>query len=702
MTTSFITTNTIGAGAQFTFTAAGNALVVLPNVTLGSTSGSVINFAGFSDVEIAVLGTLVSSAQVTMLADSSFTVGAGATFVSFEVASLNAGLFASFANSLVQIDGTLSAPEAIGILSRGGGNTVNVTGTVSGASGVYLGLSGGVGDILVNAGSITASAVNDAANDTRFNNAVFVEGPNARVTNLAGGEITATSSQGNGVRIGAGGTGSVVTNHGTITSVNAAGVEFSGLALGQSATLINTGVISGFNYAFISRDVAGAAFITNSGQMIGYVYHGTGNDLFDGRGGRIDGSWFGDIGNDRYDGRGATVITGNITGGDGNDRLLGGDGAETILGNVGLDTIRGGGGDDLLHGDLGSDLLTGDDGDDWLFGGADDDDMSGGAGNDTLNGDSGGLNGRGGDGDDTMSVDTTATAWFVGGYGGAGNDYFQGGQIRDDIYGGTGDDEIYADDGGDFVFGGSGDDTIDSFDGDDTVYGGAGDDGILNAVGNALLYGGRGLDTITAGDGNDLLDGGADEDNLAGDLGLDTLLGGSGDDDLFGGDDNDSLDGGSGHDVISGGLGNDRAFGGTGHDALTGEGGRDILVGGAGEDTITGGGVADTLTGGTGADLFVLTALADSGITITLRDSITDFLSGTDVMDLSLIDANSVLAGNQAFAFIGSAAFSNVAGQLRYSISHGLLQGDVNGDSVEDFVVEFANLTTLAATDFVL
>ena len=126
MTTSFITTNTIGAGAQFTFTAAGNALVVLPNVTLGSTSGSVINFAGFSDVEIAVLGTLVSSAQVTMLADSSFTVGAGATFVSFEVASLNAGLFASFANSLVQIDGTLSAPEAIGILSMRGGNTVNV------------------------------------------------------------------------------------------------------------------------------------------------------------------------------------------------------------------------------------------------------------------------------------------------------------------------------------------------------------------------------------------------------------------------------------------------------------------------------------------------------------------------------------------------------------------------------------------------
>ena len=257
MTTSFITTNTIGAGTQFTFTAAGNALVVLPNVTLGSTNGSVINLGGFSDVEISVLGTLVTTNAVAIASNSSFTLAAGAAFLSFQSSSANSGLNLGLGNNFVQIDGTLSAPEAIAVLAGNGNNTVNVTGTVTGASGVFLGLFGSSGDILVNSGSITANAHDDAARDTRYNNAVYVEGPNARITNLAGGTLTATSSEGNGVRIGASGAGSIVTNHGTITSVNAAGVEFSGLALGQSATLINTGVISGFDYAFLAQGVAG-------------------------------------------------------------------------------------------------------------------------------------------------------------------------------------------------------------------------------------------------------------------------------------------------------------------------------------------------------------------------------------------------------------------------------------------------------------
>jgi hypothetical protein len=33
--------------------------------------------------------------------------------------------------------------------------------------------------------------------------------------------------------------------------------------------------------------------------------------------------------------------------------------------------------------------------------------------------------------------------------------------------------------------------------------------------------------------------------------------------------------------------------------------------------------------------------------------------------DLATIDANTLVAGNQAFSFIGSAAFSGAAGQLR-------------------------------------
>jgi Ca2+-binding RTX toxin-like protein len=142
--------------------------------------------------------------------------------------------------------------------------------------------------------------------------------------------------------------------------------------------------------------------------------------------------------------------------------------------------------------------------------------------------------------------------------------------------------------------------------------------------------------------------------------------------------------------------------GGTGADALFGATGTDRMNGGAGNDTLNGGAQRDLLTGGTGADVFVLAATNESGITSTLRDSIADFLSGTDVLDLSLIDANTGVGGNQAFAFIGSGAFTSVAGQLRYSAVTGLLQGDVDGNGVEDFVVEFANFTTLAAGDFVL
>ena len=49
MTTTIITTNTIGAGTQFAFVAAGDNLVVLPNVTLGSTTGSAIAFGGLTE-----------------------------------------------------------------------------------------------------------------------------------------------------------------------------------------------------------------------------------------------------------------------------------------------------------------------------------------------------------------------------------------------------------------------------------------------------------------------------------------------------------------------------------------------------------------------------------------------------------------------------------------------------------------------------
>ena len=118
---------------------------------------------------------------------------------------------------------------------------------------------------------------------------------------------------------------------------------------------------------------------------------------------------------------------------------------------------------------------------------------------------------------------------------------------------------------------------------------------------------------------------------------------------------------------------------------------------------IIGGAGADRLTGGTGADTFTFQNLSDSGLDNI--DFITDFsTSQGDRISLSAIDANANVAGNQAFTFIGTAEFSNAAGQLRYYQSGGdtFVTGDVNGDGVGDFVIRLDPLLLLASTHFVL
>ena len=138
-------------------------------------------------------------------------------------------------------------------------------------------------------------------------------------------------------------------------------------------------------------------------------------------------------------------------------------------------------------------------------------------------------------------------------------------------------------------------------------------------------------------------------------------------------------------------------------DTIYGREGNDIIQGGAGNDWLNGGAGADRLTGGVGADQFVFSAVSES--TASVRDVITDFVhSQGDVLALTAIDANSMASGNQAFAFIGTSAFSGAAGQLRYEMSGGntLVSGDVNGDGVADFQVQLTGLMALTGSDFLL
>lgn len=131
--------------------------------------------------------------------------------------------------------------------------------------------------------------------------------------------------------------------------------------------------------------------------------------------------------------------------------------------------------------------------------------------------------------------------------------------------------------------------------------------------------------------------------------------------------------------------------------------GADTIIGFSSADIIAGGGGADTLTGGSGADLFRYVSVADSAPGAV--DIIADFLRNTDHIDLAALDANATAPGDQAFAWIGTAAFSHAAGELRYASTAANIRtvfGDTDGDGVADLQLQLNGSMTLAASDFLL
>jgi len=133
--------------------------------------------------------------------------------------------------------------------------------------------------------------------------------------------------------------------------------------------------------------------------------------------------------------------------------------------------------------------------------------------------------------------------------------------------------------------------------------------------------------------------------------------------------------------------------GSTGSDTLRGMGGDDVLTGSWG---------ADTLEGGTGSDTFRY-EYSDQSEVGAGRDVILDF-EAAEIIDLSAIDADVNTAGDQAFTFIGTSAFGNVAGQIRYEIdgagTHVFLDDD--GDGVAEFEALLIGSVTLTAANFLL
>ncbi|WP_298933580.1 hypothetical protein [uncultured Ramlibacter sp.] len=260
-----------------------------------------------------------------------------------------------------------------------------------------------------------------------------------------------------------------------------------------------------------------------------------------------------------------------------------------------------------------------------------------------------------------------------------------------------------------------------------------------------LIYTGSAAFTGTGNAAANAITGGADNDTLAGDAGNDALNGGAGNDTLAGGTGNDVLNGGVGADAMSGGLGNDiyfvndaldtvtesaaegtdqvftnlasyvlanavenlryissGPFTGTGNalaNTITSGAGNDTLAGDAGNDALTGGAGADTMSGGLGADTFVFTKTSDAAI--SAWDVVLDFRAVEgDRIDLHTIDANDSVAGNQAFAYIGTAVFveGSAAGKLRFDAAAHMLYGSTNADANAEFAIELVGVNTLAAT----
>ncbi len=111
--------------------------------------------------------------------------------------------------------------------------------------------------------------------------------------------------------------------------------------------------------------------------------------------------------------------------------------------------------------------------------------------------------------------------------------------------------------------------------------------------------------------------------------------------------------------------------------------GNDQFIGGSGNDLFNEGLGADAFTGGLGSDRFII-----YGFDRFDGDTFTDF-SADDYIDMSSVRYN----GSIAPAFIGTAAFSGIAGQVRYEKAGAttLLQADGNGDGVADATLTISN-----------
>jgi Ca2+-binding RTX toxin-like protein len=475
------------------------------------------------------------------------------------------------------------------------------------------------------------------------------------------------------------------------------------------------------------------------------AYGGDGNDLFLGRNKVIEGTIHGDAGNDRFYEIGS--LSGNIVviyGGTGNDLYrasaagpatfveLVGEGIDSvqvargadytlpdnienisvqgfhgsdlssavlegnaldnvIIGHNNDEELCGMAGNDRVFGKGGNDFLCGDDGNDYLDGGTGNDEIEGGAGNDVINGRAGDDLMTGGSGDDTYYVDSLGDVIVedVGGgtdtarVSSTASGYTLADNVENGIVNGSGGTTIHGNDLDNHLSGNSGDDILYGHGGNDELRGGGGDD---------QLYGGEGDDYLSGGTGADYMEGAAGDDTYVvdnpGDVVNEGLLGGI-----------DTVIS-AGVDVILGANVENGEITGNVGATLTGNALDNVLSGSAGADVLIGGLGADTLTGGLGADVFLYTDGAESSI--LSADTLVDFDAATDTIDLSGIDANGLLSGDQAFTLVDTLTLGLLGQVVLVDLGNTVqLIADSNGDLLPDLIINL-NVDSTVGLNIVL
>jgi Ca2+-binding RTX toxin-like protein len=408
-------------------------------------------------------------------------------------------------------------------------------------------------------------------------------------------------------------------------------------------------------------------------------------------------------------------------------------------------------GADVMHGVL--DLLEvfyGYGGDDLIFGHAGTDAMYGGEGADFLDG---------GEGEHDIVVYSDSavgvTVNLASGRGHAGTaqgdvivnvEEIWGSHYNDRLIGNDGTNRLVGDAGNDRFIGGGGADLLDGMEGLDTA------DYSDSAVGVSVnLQNGRGAGGTAEGDTlvdvedlhgsshNDTLTGNDEVNYLYGAGGDDLIKGGGGADTLEGVGGDDTLKGGGGADTLIGGLGTntasylgsaagvfvslennvaaygdaegDRLFnidnltGSIHADELWGDRNANIINGNDGNDSLKGYGGADTLVGDAGADKFIWNSTSETGVSVPTMDLISDFnFAQGDRISLTGVDANALVSGNQAFTFIGQAAFSGAPGEVNFVHigNETIIQMQTGQDADVEAAIRLAGLLTPEASWFLL